>query len=121
MIRIKTIVIDCRNATRLATFYSQLLGWPISAVEHDWVQIRDPKDGTGLSFQMEADYLPPVWPEEPQQQQKMIHLDFQVDDLLAYIDKALSLGAHKADLQVYPDVCVMIDPDGHPFCLFTES
>ena len=50
---LRTVVVDCENAHRAADFYSRLLGWPITLEEPDWVLMRDPQGGTGLSFQTE--------------------------------------------------------------------
>ena len=119
-IRLRTVVIDCRDAHESAAFYSRLLGWPITAEEPDWVLMRDPAGGTGLSFQTEEDYVPPVWPEEPGRQQKMLHPDFLVDDLEAAAAHALECGAKKAGDQFLQGVIVFFDPNGHPFCLFED-
>jgi catechol 2,3-dioxygenase-like lactoylglutathione lyase family enzyme len=113
-----TVVLDCPDAHELADFYGKLLGWPVTLSEPDWVLMRDPNGGTGLSFQSEADYRPPVWPEQPGEQQKMLHLDIRVDDLGEAGAHALSVGARLADFQPQDDVRVYLDPAGHPFCLF---
>ena len=42
------------------------------------VLMRHPRGGTGLSFQKIEGYERPTWPEEPDRQQKMIHLDVQI-------------------------------------------
>ena len=119
-IKLRTVVIDCRNARESAAFYSRLLGWPITAEEPDWILMRNPAGGTGLSFQTEEDYVPPVWPEGPGRQQKMLHLDFLVDDLEAAAAHALECGAQKAKDQFLQGVIVFFDPNGHPFCLFED-
>jgi len=113
-----TVVLDCPDAHELADFYGKLLGWPVTLSEPDWVLMRDPNGGTGLSFQSEADYRPPVWPEQPGEQQKMLHLDIRVDNLDEAGAHALSAGARLADFQPQDDVRVYFDPAGHPFCLF---
>jgi catechol 2,3-dioxygenase-like lactoylglutathione lyase family enzyme len=118
MFSLATVVLDCPDAHELADFYGKLLGWPVTLSEQDWVLMRDPNGGTGLSFQSEADYRPPVWPEQPGEQQKMLHLDFRVDDLDEAGAHALSAGARLADFQPQDDVRVYFDPAGHPFCLF---
>jgi hypothetical protein len=46
-----TVVLDCPDAHNLADFYGKLLGWPVTLSEPDWVLMRDPDGGTGLSFQ----------------------------------------------------------------------
>ena len=113
-----TVVLDCPDAHELADFYGKLLGWPVTLSEPDWVLLRDPDGGTGLSFQSEVDYRPPVWPERPDHQQKMLHLDIRVDDLDEAGAHALAAGARLADYQPRDDVRVYFDPAGHPFCLF---
>lgn len=51
----------------------------------------------------------------------MIHLDVAVDDLAAGVAWAIDAGATLADYQPQTDVRVMLDPAGHPFCLFPWS
>ncbi|MCM2390599.1 VOC family protein [Streptomyces albipurpureus] len=114
-----SIVIDCHDAQALAAFYAQLLGWRTRSSEPGWVHLRSPDGTLGLSLQSEADYQPPYWPEEPGAQQKMLHPDIQVDDLEAATRHAVSLGATEAAWQPPGgDLTVLLDPAGHPFCLF---
>jgi len=80
--------------------------------------LKPPAGGTGLSFQYERDYARPVWPTTSEAQQMMIHLDIAVDDLDAAVARAVDLGAAPADHQPQANVRVMLDPAGHPFCLF---
>jgi hypothetical protein len=113
-----TVVLDCPDAHGLADFYGRLLGWGAKWTEPDWVLLEDPTGGTRLSFQSEAGYEPPVWPEQPGEQQKMLHLDIRCDDLEEAGAHAVALGATLADYQPQEDVRVYLDPAGHPFCLF---
>ena len=115
-----TVVLDCLDAHALADFYSRLLQWEVTLREPDWVLLRCPTGGTGLSFQSEAWYRPPVWPEEPGEQTKMLHLDILVDDLQAACAHALECGAVLAGYQPQEGVRVFLDPAGHPFCLFVQ-
>lgn len=119
-IKLRTVVLDCADAHELSDFYARLLGWEKTATESDWVLMRDPGGGTGLSFQAEEDYVPPVWPEEPGAQQKSIHLDFLVDDLAAACAHAAACGARISPVQFLEGVTVFFDPAGHPFCLFED-
>ncbi len=73
-----------------------------------------------MSFQEQEWYRPPVWPERPGEQDKMIHLDIKVDDLDAAVAYALAAGAGLAEYQPRPDLRVLLDPSGHPFCLFLD-
>jgi Glyoxalase-like domain len=59
-----------------------------------------------------------VWPERRGEQDKMIHLDIKVNDLDAAVAHALAAGARLAEHQGRADVRVLLDPAGHPFCLF---
>ncbi len=50
----------------------------------------------------------------------MIHLDIEVDDLDDGVAWAIEAGATLAEHQPQDDVRVMLDPAGHPFCLFAN-
>jgi catechol 2,3-dioxygenase-like lactoylglutathione lyase family enzyme len=112
------IVLDSPDARALAGFYRRLLGWETAQDEPEWVVLRSPDGGAGLSFQSEPEYAPPVWPTRPGEQQMMAHLDIRVDDLDAAAAHALAAGAVLAAYQPQEHVRVFLDPAGHPFCLF---
>jgi catechol 2,3-dioxygenase-like lactoylglutathione lyase family enzyme len=113
-------VLGTPDPPRLADFYRELLDWVEVTREPQWVRLRDPEhERPGLSFQLEKDHVPPIWPQRPDGQQMQAHLDIQVDDLDAEVERAVSLGATLESHQPQPDgVRVMRDPDGHLFCLF---
>jgi hypothetical protein len=48
-----------------------------------------------------------------------MHIEVEVDDLSAAVEHAVELGATEAEFQPQDDVRVMLDPAGHPFCLYT--
>ena len=50
----------------------------------------------------------------------MLHLEIQVDDLAAAVAHGIEAGARLAEHQPQPTVRVMLDPAGHPFCLFLD-
>jgi len=120
VIKLTTVNIDCADADEMARFYERLLGLEVGYREPDYVILRDPAGGVGLSFQTELAYRPPTWPEQADQQDKMIHLDIEVDDLAAGVEHAVDCGARLAEYQPQPGVRVLFDPAGHPFCLFTR-
>jgi catechol 2,3-dioxygenase-like lactoylglutathione lyase family enzyme len=109
----------------LAEFYRELLGWVYRDDDHDanedWVVIKPPDGGTGLSFQLETDHEPPTWPTARGTQQMQLHLDIGVPDLDAGVARAEGLGANQAAWQPQDDVRVLLDPAGHPFCLFSPG
>jgi catechol 2,3-dioxygenase-like lactoylglutathione lyase family enzyme len=114
-------VLDTPDPKGLALFYQRLLGWPLGTDEPDWVTLR-PEDGSpGLSFQLEEDHVPPVWPAQDGDPQMQLHLDIEVDDLVAAVDVAVASGATVAAFQPQDDVRVCLDPAGHPFCLFVAG
>ena len=105
----------------LARFYAILLGWEIAKAEPAWAAIG-PADGVAyLAFQTAPEYERPAWPSADGAQQMMMHLDFQVDDLAAAVAHAVDLGAEEAQHQPQPDVRVLLDPAGHPFCLYLDT
>jgi len=112
-------VLGTPDPPALADFYRDLLGWIEVSREPEWVRLRHPdSERPGLSFQLEADHVPPVWPQGPGTQQMQAHLDIQVDDLDREVERAQNLGATIDAHQPQQGVRVMRDPDGHPFCLF---
>lgn len=134
-VSIRTVNLDCPDAQEMARFYGGLLGWEPTADEPDWVLMRDPQGGTGLSFQRTEGYERPTWPEEPGRQQKMLHLEVLVtppgaDEEGGYAEEsgqaalkeavrlALSVGGKLAEQQPRRDLRVVLDPAGHPLCLF---
>jgi len=120
-IKLGAFMIDCKDLHELASFYSALLQWEIVYEGDEYAVIFPPdkKRGTylAISFQQNPDYVPPVWPTEPNAQQQMAHLDFNVDDLQKAVQHAINCGARIADKQFSEKWTVLFDPAGHPFCL----
>jgi catechol 2,3-dioxygenase-like lactoylglutathione lyase family enzyme len=112
------IAFDCADANKLADFYKKITGWEKELSNDGWAALRTPQ-GILMAFQTIENYEPPVWPWESGKQQQMAHIDFKVDDLQAAVKLAIENGAKKADVQYFEDSTVMLDPDGHPFCLST--
>jgi len=114
------VVLEAPDARQLAQFYSRLLGWQIVKDEGDWVTMH-PGDGVAyLSFNTSPDYERPVWPPQLGRQQMMLHLDFEVPDLERGVETAVEAGATVAEHQPQDDVRVLLDPAGHPFCLYVD-
>jgi len=105
------VVIDCPDPASLASFYSELLGLPVTYVSDDWVVIAEEDTTSGFAFQLARDYRPPAWPDPNRPQQ--VHLDVMVDDPAAAEPRVLALGAHRLPGGDH----VYADPAGHPFCL----
>ena len=120
------LAIDCADAGPVARFYERLLGFEVRdfAPPH-WAQLWDPAGGVHLNIQGETWYEPPTWPEQPGQQAKMLHFEVEVDDLEAAIATALEAGGKEAPWQPsdrnLERIRVMLDPAGHPLCLFLRG
>ena len=116
-------VLDTPDPKGLALFYQQLLGWPVGSDEPEWVTLRPEGGGAGLSFQLEENHVPPVWPPVAGTQQMQTHLDLEVDDLAAASAAAEEAGARLLGAYTEPheDVRIYADPAGHPFCVFVRT
>ncbi|MFC5833847.1 VOC family protein [Nonomuraea insulae] len=128
-LRLTSMTIGTSRPLGLARFYAGLLGWRVTEAEEPvpgdpvrggWAQVKPPEGVAGftLNFEYELHYRPPVWPSVPGAQNATQHLDIHVPDLAAGVEWAVACGAVLAEFQPQQDVRVMIDPDGHPFCLF---
>jgi catechol 2,3-dioxygenase-like lactoylglutathione lyase family enzyme len=120
-ISLASVTIDSSNFRKLADFYVKLLdGKIVHEFGDHGVAVCVPGTDINLNFQDTEGYEPPVWPEEPGKQQQMEHLDLLADNLDEAVQRALELGAHKAPQQFIPEITVMLDPAGHPFCLIQK-
>ena len=120
-IKLYTFTVDCKDPYELASFYAALLQWEVVFHNEEWACVGAPGTAQGaypgIMFQRNPEYQAPVWPEEPEAQQQMAHLDFAVNDLEKAVQYAVHCGAAIADKQFSEDWKVMFDPAGHPFCL----
>ena len=120
-IKLYASTLDCKDPHELAKFYAKLLHWEIPYHDEEYAIAGAPGANQGaypgISFQRNPDYIPPVWPEQPEAQQQMAHLDFAVNDLDKAVQYAVHCGATIADEQFSDDWKVLFDPAGHPFCL----
>ncbi len=117
-------VLDSPDPKALARFYAELLGWDLwkpDQMDAGEAAIDAGEGVVGITFHLKEDYVRPVWPNAAGEQQMMMHLDFEVDDLSEATAHAVELGAELAAHQPQDDVRVLLDPDGHPFCLYTHG
>jgi hypothetical protein len=116
--RLTATVLDSDDPRSLAAFYEALLGWRRVRDESEWIMLRSPDDAQGLSFAIDRAYAVPTWPSDAGAQRMMAHLDIAVDALDPAVERAVALGASLAGFQPQDDVRVLLDPAGHPFCLY---
>ncbi|UJP39792.1 VOC family protein [Cellulomonas palmilytica] len=123
VVRLTSVTLGTDEPALLAAFYARLLGGEVAATEAPspegpgWAQVRVP-DGPTLNFEGEVQFRRPAWPAVPGGQNATEHLDLWVDDLVAATRWAIECGATLAGVQPQADVRVLLDPSGHPFCLF---
>lgn len=119
---VSTVTLGARDVPRLVRFYSDLLGRPLpDDLSGDWVSVHDDAGGVSVAVQHEPDQEPVVWPAGPGEQHMQVHLEVRADSLEAGVAHALSCGATLAARQDQDDVRVMLDPEGHPFCVWVET
>jgi hypothetical protein len=120
------VAIDCLDAGPVARFYERLLRFEMREFDPPaGAQLCDPGGGVYISIHGETAFERPTWPERPGEQAKMLHFEVEVDDLQAAIAIALEAGGAEAPWQP-PDrdhdrLRVMLDPAGHPLCLFLHG
>lgn len=120
-IKMYALTLDCPDPHALAKFYAALLKWEIVFFDEEYACVGAPgaQQGAypGITLQRNPQYAPPVWPDAPEAQQQMAHIDFAVNDLESAVQHAVHCGARVADAQFSDNWRVMLDPAGHPFCL----
>lgn len=123
---IRNVVIDCLDATSLASFWAAALGWepePMTATAladgRTSVTLVDPSDrGPRLYFQ--------TVPESGSAKNRL-HLDLNVEDAEVEARRLVSLGAR--DPRPFTDTLdgvverwiVLEDPEGNVFCIQTNG
>lgn len=124
-IRATSLTIGAPDPRALAAFYARLLDVEVATTEEPgpgdpaeagWAQVRT--EHLTLNFEFERHWRAPVWPAREGEQLATVHLDLWVDDLDAALAWAVECGGRPAEEQPQADVRVVIDPAGHPFCLF---
>jgi hypothetical protein len=109
------VTLDCPDPQELASFYKELTGMEISYSSEEFAGLSG-EHGVAIGFQKVNEFRAPEWPGQAVPQQ--FHLDIAVDSLDDAEEKAVKLGATKAETQPGGERWrVMLDPAGHPFCL----
>jgi catechol 2,3-dioxygenase-like lactoylglutathione lyase family enzyme len=119
------VSIDCGpdNFEDMITLYRDMLGLKVAEREERWAALVDPLGDKCVNIGVHDWYEPPVWPEVRPEQTKMMHFEVRVNDVPAAVTRAVSFGAREAPHQP-PNrdatrLRVMLDPAGHPFCLWS--
>jgi hypothetical protein len=105
------VVVDCLDAEKLATFWSQLLELPVvDGANQFWASIAAPADQSVPSLMF-------LQVEDPTPGKNKWHLDLFADDPAAQIERAIGLGATRmGDFDEYETVwTTLADPEGNLF------
>jgi predicted enzyme related to lactoylglutathione lyase len=103
-------MIDCQDAERLASFWSQLLGQPVAARIGPYVWLER-RDQVSLGFQTISD---------PKQGKNRLHLDLGSADPVAQRHRVEALGGRHVKGYEEGGFLVMADPEGNEFCLIPD-
>lgn len=110
------IVIDAADPTTLATWWSELLGWPVVYTDDDGEEVElGPPDGHGATLLF-------VRVADAKTTKNRLHLDLRPQDgssQQAELERLVAHGARRADVGQGPDVTwvVLADPEDNEFCL----
>ncbi|MDT9688977.1 VOC family protein [Streptomyces sp. P9(2023)] len=112
--RLHALCLDAHDPTRLAAFWSGLLGWQTTDDADDGIVLL-PSDDTGFRLR----FLPR---DEKKSVQNPMHFDLtstSLDDQQDVVAKALALGARHIDIGQTPEEghVVLADPEGNEFCV----
>ncbi|RKS71240.1 putative enzyme related to lactoylglutathione lyase [Actinomadura pelletieri DSM 43383] len=110
-LNIKDLIIDCEDPERLALFWAQVLGRPITARTGPYVWLER-GDGPGLGFQKVT---------EPKVGKNRIHFDVASPDPAAEQERVESLGGQRLQQYASGGFLVMADPEGNEFCIIPET
>jgi predicted enzyme related to lactoylglutathione lyase len=109
------VTIDCADPHRLSSFWGALLGVAASREHWDDPGWAKPGSRSGVQPRLTFQRVP-----EPKASKVRIHLDVQVDDIAMGRHQVEELGGRWSGVRHDYDegvVLVMLDPEGHEFCL----
>ncbi|MGW3633231.1 VOC family protein [Streptomyces sp. NPDC005122] len=110
-LEIKDLIVDCADPERLASFWAQLLGRPVTARTGPYVWLAR-GDGPGLGFQKVT---------EPRAGKNRIHFDVASADPAAERERVEALGGRLLPEYAAGGFLVMADPEGNEFCVIPRG
>jgi catechol 2,3-dioxygenase-like lactoylglutathione lyase family enzyme len=109
---VDSLTFDCRDPSKVATFWAAVLGYEVADLDDEGAEIRDPS-GRGWSIV----FL--VVPEGKSVKNRL-HLDLRPTGSMAEeLDRVQALGAtqHRYVAERGSFWTVMLDPEGNEFCI----
>jgi predicted enzyme related to lactoylglutathione lyase len=110
-LRINALIVDAADPERLAAFWSELLGRPVTGRTGPYVWLRR-ENGLGIGFQETRG---------AKTAKNRLHFDVSSHDPEAEQQRVEALGGRR--LEGYDDggFLVMADPEGNEFCIIPEG
>jgi len=114
-VRFSELVIDCRDASSLARFWHEVLGWEMATTPDEGeIELRGPADAPTLLF---------IPVPEAKTVKNRLHIDVSPVGTSRdeEVERVLALGATRADVGQGDDVSwvVLADPEGNEFCVLS--
>jgi predicted enzyme related to lactoylglutathione lyase len=109
------ICVDCHDPKRVAEFWGEVLGWPVTEEEKGFYWLSETGDYTPSKPML---VFVPV--DEPKTVKNRVHLDVSPSgcDQAEELERLLGLGARPVDVgQGDSPWVVLSDPEGNEFCL----
>ena len=114
--KLLTVVVDCGDPQRQATFWSQALAYDVSERNPDEFLVSDP-DGVATPL-----YFMKV--PEPKVGKNRLHLDLSAASMDDEVERLVDIGARFVERRQDPDTLdnpdtwtVLEDPEGNVFCV----
>lgn len=113
---LRHLTIDCADPYRLATFWSEATGWPVSDVDEpgdDEVLVEAPSPVPGILF---------IWVPEAKTVKNRVHFDWQPTERGRdeEVKRLMALGATLHEDHRTADGrgwVTLLDPEGNEFCI----
>jgi hypothetical protein len=102
----------CDGTVEVGQFWAAALDWPLVWEEGEETGIQHPEGGTKIA-----------WGGTPlmeRSRKDWLHFDLATPDVDASVDRLIGLGAMTLSGFACRHGVPMLDPDGNPFCLFSE-
>lgn len=112
---LREIVIDCKDPQGIASFWSEVLGWPLTKGDEGFFWLSSTGDVTTPDLVLVFAPVP-----EPKTVKNRLHLDLNPTgvDQPEELERLLALGARPVDVgQGEVPWVVLADPEGNEFCL----
>jgi predicted enzyme related to lactoylglutathione lyase len=110
------LVLDCIDPDRLASFWSEAIGYRVSGSSEPYV-VLVPEKGAGPELLLQR-------VGEPKTTKNRMHLDIRTAELTPKVESLEALGARRLQSGVTEEDgfrwVVMADPEGNEFCVCVE-